>query len=66
MKNKEPASYTIISKPSYIRLDCPHCKEDIELPFDAVDFKTDYWGDGAWCDCPECGKEIELGDWEYD
>lgn len=34
--------------------------------YDEVDFKTDYWGDGAWCDCPECGKEVELDDYEYD
>ena len=59
--------YTIVSVPKYIRFDCPHChEENLEVEFDNVDFKTDYWGDGAWVDCPECGEEIELGDYEYD
>lgn len=31
-----------------------------------VDFKTDYWSDGAYCNCPLCDKEIELGDFDYD
>ena len=58
--------YTIISKPSYIIFDCPHCKERVEMPFENVDYNTDCWCDGAWTDCPECGEEVELGDWEYD
>lgn len=57
--------YTIISKPSYIQFTCPHCEEECEVPFDEVDYVTDYWGDGGWADCPYCGKEVELGDWEY-
>ena len=59
-------NYTIVSKPAYIRLECPYCYEDIEVPFCDVDYNTDYWGDGGWCDCPKCGFEIELGNWEYD
>lgn len=58
--------YVINSKPDSISLECPHCGEEIEIPFDEVDFKTDYWGDGGYCNCPECGKQIELGDYEYD
>ena len=58
--------YTIISKPHHIIFRCPHCKEDVEVMFEHVDYMTDYWGDGAWCDCPECGKEVELDDYEYD
>lgn len=60
------ANYTIISKPSYITFECPFCHEEVEVNFDEVDFNTDYWGDGAWCDCPECGEEVELDDCEYD
>lgn len=59
-------NYTIISRPSYITFEYPFCHEEVEVNFDEVDFKTDYWGDGAWCDCPECGKEVELDDYEYD
>lgn len=58
--------YTINSIPYSITLECPHCGERIEIPFDEVVFKTDYWGDGGSCNCPECGKEIELGEYEYD
>lgn len=58
--------YTIISKPSYIRFECPHCEEEVEVGFKEVDFKTDYWGDGAWVNCPECGREVELDNYEYD
>ena len=59
-------NYVIISKPDHINLCCPHCEQEVNIPFDEVDFKTDYWGDGAYVDCPECEKEIELGDYEYD
>ena len=58
--------YIIISKPSYIKFECPHCHEDVEVDFEHIDFKTDYWSDGAWVDCPDCGKEVELDDWEYE
>lgn len=58
--------YTIVSTPSFIQFECPHCKEEVEVPFDKVDYKTECWSDGAWADCPECGKEVELGDYDYD
>lgn len=58
--------YTIISKPSSVVFICPCCDEEVEISFCDVDFKTDYWGDGAWADCPRCGEEIELGDYSYD
>lgn len=66
MKINNGVNYTIISRPSYITFECPFCHEEIEVNFDEVDFNTDYWGDGAWCDCPECGEEVELDDYEYD
>ena len=59
-------NYTIISRPYYITFECPFCHEEVEVNFDEVDFNTDYWGDGAWCDCPECGEEVKLDDYEYD
>lgn len=58
--------YVINSKPDSISLECPYCGEEIEIPFNEVNFKTDYWGDGGYCTCPECEKEIEIGDYEYD
>ena len=47
---KNGVNYTIISRPSYITFECPFCHEEVEVNFDEVDFNTDYWGDGAWCD----------------
>lgn len=58
--------YTIVSKPDYIEVKCPHCSENVRIPFDQVDFESDYWDDGGRCTCPECEKDIELGDYEYD
>lgn len=57
--------YTIISKPNYIIFVCPHCGENVHVPFAEVDYFTDYWGDGAVVDCPECGKEVELSGYDY-
>ena len=58
--------YTIISKPAYIQFKCPYCYEDVEIAFENVDYKTDYWGESAWVDCPYCEKEVELDNYEYD
>ncbi len=58
--------YTIVSRPSYICFKCPHCHEDVQVPFGEVDYNTDCWSDGAWVDCPYCGEEVELDSWEYD
>lgn len=58
--------YIIISKPAYISFTCPHCGEDIEVPFRKVAYNSKVWDDGATVICTECGKEVELGEWEYD
>ena len=46
MKNKEnnTIDYTIVSKPAFVNFICPHCFNDVEVPFSDVDFKTEYWG----------------------
>lgn len=59
-------NYTIISAPSAINFTCPHCEYDVGMPFDEVDFNTNYWGDGAVATCPNCGQEVELDEYEYD
>ena len=58
--------YTIISRPHHIQFECPHCGNDVEVPFRDVDYNTDYWGDGASCICPACDEEVELDEFEYD
>jgi len=66
MAKREEVDFRIISAPVAIRLDCPHCGEDIEIRWKDVDV-PESWSD-QWSDveCPECGKEIPLGNWEYD
>ena len=59
-------NYTIISRPSEIAFTCPHCEDDVVMPFEEVDFYTSYWGDGANVTCPNCGMEVELDEYEYD
>lgn len=66
MFKPKAVDYTIISKPAYIKFDCPYCNEEVEIDFKEVVFNTDYWGDGAWVNCPECGEEVELNNYEYD
>lgn len=63
---KDSVDYMIISKPDYIYFECPYCKNEVEVGWNYVDYKTEYWGDGAYCDCPICNKEVELGDYEYE
>lgn len=58
--NNATTDYTIISKPAYVQFECPHCHEEVEIPFNKVNYKTDYWGDGAWCNCSNCSKEVNL------
>lgn len=36
-------NYTIISMPYYIAFECPFCHEDVEVNFEEVNFKSDYW-----------------------
>lgn len=64
--NDGSVDYVIASRPDHVHFTCPHCKEDVDVPFSDVDFNTDYWGDGAFVDCPECGKEVKLDEYEYD
>lgn len=64
--NNVTTDYIIISKPAYVQFNCPYCHSEVKIPFNDVTYKTDYWGDGAWCDCPSCGEEVELDNYEYD
>lgn len=65
-RGRMSVDYTIVSRPDYVSLACPHCKEDLRINFSEVDFNTDYWGDGAWVTCPYCEQKIELGNYEYE
>lgn len=58
--------FNIIQKPVAIKLTCPHCNEDIKIPWDNLNV-PEYWGDD-WgeIDCPECDKTIKLGDYDID
>ena len=55
----------IISKPAYIRFQCPHCTQYVEILFQDADYNTESWLDGAFCTCPACEKDVELDEFEY-
>ena len=57
--------YTIISKPSSVQFECPHCQLNVEVPYADVSYYGN-WNDGGYVRCPMCKKEVELGEWEYD
>lgn len=57
--------YMIISKPAYIRFQCPHCKQYVEILFQDADYNTESWLDGAFCTCSACEKDVELDEFEY-
>lgn len=65
-----PADVRIIQRPIEVRIECPHCDEDIEVNYDEfIDFiGSDYPGDwgGQIIKCPRCEKEIEIDDIEWD
>lgn len=61
---------TVVNTPEYITCYCPHCDEEIKIPYsdflnimpkDAVIYGSDYrdWM-GEKFKCPECSKEIEV------
>lgn len=39
----KPVDYTVVSRPDYIRLECPYCEEDIKVDFEDVVFNGDSW-----------------------
>ena len=61
---------TVISRPSYITIECPHCGEEINIEYnDFLGMMTHYYYED-WIDevieCPECGKEVTIGSVEWD
>lgn len=64
------ADIQVISEPTFVKFDCPHCEAEVEMDFG--DFRsfmiTDYPGDwkGEKLECPHCEKEIEVDDVEWD
>jgi DNA-directed RNA polymerase subunit RPC12/RpoP len=41
------------------KIECPFCKEEIDIDFDMIDDETDT------IECPNCNKKIEI-DWDCD
>ena len=62
------ASYTIVTKPDFISLKCPHCGWTVEIDYKEdlkiADDDYDLWegNTGLVIECDMCGKEIELTD----
>lgn len=65
-----PAVATIITAPVRVKVDCPHCDEEIVTEYD--DFigitgteQSCDWG-GVVAQCPMCEKTIKIEDAEWD
>lgn len=65
-KKDSPVDFTIMSAPVEIRLECPHCTNDIRIPWNDVDHPDCWQDDWGWIECPECGEDIKLGEYDYD
>lgn len=66
MSKQKPTDFTIVSAPSHITFDCPHCGSKVQIPWRDL-LPPECWSD-AWDDvtCPECLEEVELGEYDYD
>lgn len=53
--------YTITSVPTSVSFECPHCNEEVELPFE-----TRFWEGYEEVKCPECNNKVRLCEWDYD
>lgn len=63
MANQKTDFY-INQRPVSITLECPHCGDEVEIPWGSLNV-PEYWGDDwGTVICPDCGKEIELGDYD--
>lgn len=61
-----PVDFYIVSAPTHIRFDCPHCGADVRIPWKDVDTPECWVDDWPDVECPDCGKTVQLGGWEYD
>lgn len=60
----ERTDFFIKQRPVSIKLECPHCDFNVEIPWRDLDV-PEYWGDD-WgeVECPYCEKMIQLGDYD--
>lgn len=65
-RKQEPIDFRIVSAPVKIAFECPHCREEVEIPWRHVDVPESWIDKWPPIDCPECGKSVELGEWDYD
>lgn len=66
---KEPEKLTdfhIDVKPVSITFICPHCGEEVTVPWPKIDVPECWGDDWGYGECPDCEKEVKLGDYEYD
>ena len=65
-RERRVADFRIVSKPTHIAFTCPHCGDDVKIPWGEAD-APEYWGD-KWPDatCPSCDATVALDDWDYD
>jgi len=59
---------TIVSAPTWIKFECPHCEAEVEIDYDEFSgsMVSNYPGDWESIECSYCEKEIEIDDIEWD
>lgn len=70
MEELKKSDITIVMVPRYVKYECPHCGNEVEVSYsDFEDERTsDYWGDweGDAVICDECGAEFRIDKVEVD
>jgi len=68
-EEKNKIEILVISQPTYVSFECPHCEKDIVQDYDFFGIKMGKepqdWEHSKF-DCPKCQKELEIKyiDWE--
>lgn len=70
MQELKKVDITVVRTPQYVRYECPHCGEEVEVDCDDFDDDriSDYWPEweGDTVICNECGEKFEIGSVEVD
>lgn len=70
MQESKKTDITIEMVPKYVKYECPHCGNEVEVDYSDFedDRMSDYWPDweGDTVICDECGAEFAIGNVEVD
>lgn len=61
---EKKTDFYIKERPVSIILTCPHCANDVEIPWREVNAPECWSDDWGYATCPECSESILLGDYD--